>query len=490
MYFIKIFSLIFLVSCGNIWWGNFSVIDVKLADTLEITFSSSPAPQTLKKALSVHGDGEKIEGTLNLEGKKAIFRPGIQFSQLTEYTLNISTLAENEKGISLEKNYHKIFNEKKHRPFKIIDFSPKNEEIMGETHFPIKIVFSDGVDEKSLMNAFSLSPDADVIFNFSEDKTVVTVLPTEEFSRENTYMVKISDTVTSSDNRKLDEQYTSSFAFTDDYSSPNFTVFAAWDDEIHEFSETAELVGFPNDGSIRIEFSKEMNTDEISPYIQIRPEIGRNIITDERNKKIAKIEFTEKLSWNETYTLTLKKGIPDLWGNITSEEKQFSFVADNEQNRPPEFWGVAFDCGENPADEPVFFSATNQFPDIFFNINRFPSAETSEAGVSAKIFLFFSTSRVSNISLKSAMDNIDIQVTNSCMNFSLRKIRISEELPLDREIFREVQGKIGVVEFTSETKNFNRNGLIKLKIHEKFSDEVGNSMAGDVDFILNKKNEI
>jgi hypothetical protein len=202
------------------------------------------------------------------------------------------------------------------------------------------------------------------------------------------------------------------------------------------------------------------------------------------------IEFTEAFPWNETYVLTMKKGIPDLWGNVTSEEKQFSFVTNNEKDRAITFLGIALDCGENPTDEPIFFSSQDMFSDVFFNINRFPPVQSAEAGISSKIFLFFSLSKTSNISLKSAMENTDIQVTNSCIDFSLRKIRICDELPISGEFFNDVPGKLVAVEFTSETKNFNRNGLIKLKIYEELSDEIGNSMDGDVDFILNKKNEI
>ena len=323
MYFIKILPLILFFSCGNIWWGNFAVTDASLTDKVEITFSSPPSHETLENAFSLHCGGEKISGELTVEGSKVIFFPAKKFSSLEEYLLNITTLAENTAGISLEENYSKIFNKKSHEPLKIIDFYPKNESTMNTTDFPISITFDSPIDEKNFTEAFSIKPKIDCIFNFSSDKTQVTILPTEEFSRKETYIVEISDTLHSADKKYLEKKLSFFFTFTEDFSPPNFSLFLIENNEKKNLEENNNFATLPQKGIIQMEFSKEINIDELPSHIQIRPEIDKKIIVDSRDKTKAQLEFPQGLSWNENYILTLKKGISDIWGNSTTQDDHF-----------------------------------------------------------------------------------------------------------------------------------------------------------------------
>ncbi|GHV96648.1 hypothetical protein AGMMS50293_29680 [Spirochaetia bacterium] len=135
--------LVLLVSCGEWFLPPLEVVSIAAEQNVQIVFSASPSPESIKKAFTMTEDSQTLSGDFSFNGKKVIFSPvnGIRINR--EYTITLSTVAEDQKGNSLLKEYIYRFNTKDTTgaPY-IVSITPANESNIITQPEKITIVFS------------------------------------------------------------------------------------------------------------------------------------------------------------------------------------------------------------------------------------------------------------------------------------------------------------------------------------------------------------
>src|SRR5690606_13702831 len=81
-------------------------IDVPLNQLITATFNEKMNPSTITGAsFTVSANGALINGTVSYTDSTAVFTPSTLLAENTEYTGTIKTLAKDERGNALQKDY-------------------------------------------------------------------------------------------------------------------------------------------------------------------------------------------------------------------------------------------------------------------------------------------------------------------------------------------------------------------------------------------------
>lgn len=137
-----VFSFCF-ISCSDVLFPEFKVENVSYDDNkVTVKFSAEVDGDSAKKAISLQEDDTEITGTFFCSGNKISFFPKDGIRKNYDYDLAITTLCEDSKGISLEKDFHYSFSTRdEHTRPEIISISPANQQYIEDELEYISIVF-------------------------------------------------------------------------------------------------------------------------------------------------------------------------------------------------------------------------------------------------------------------------------------------------------------------------------------------------------------
>ena len=261
-------------------------------------------PNPLNIEPAVEGQGDWVSTSIYR------FVPDSPLDGATEYTVTIAEGLEDVTGGELAESF--IWRFTTLRP-SVVTIEPFLE--IGRPTIPtmpITVTFNMPMDQASAQAAISFEPEAEIVFDWSEDGRVVTILPQPRLALATDYQLTVANTARSQNGQAtMDSLTTYSFS----------TVpFPAVVETIPANGTTAERWqrGF------NIRFASPMDLATLEGQITINPDPGEvTYFFDDYNFSL----FTDfDLARNTTYQITIPASAADPYGNILGEDFNFSFT--------------------------------------------------------------------------------------------------------------------------------------------------------------------
>jgi hypothetical protein len=480
------FILLLLVpACGEWFLPPLEVVSLSTDGEVRIVFSAQPSDTSIKQAFSMSEDGKQLSGSFGFQDQTVIFRPVNGLRDYCEYKISISTVAEDTKGNSLLHDFEHVFYTKQDLETPaVISVTPADESSLAlQPHF-IGIGFSEPVDRDSFARALNISPAFAHVLNWNAGSSAVEIIPVKPLSEGSRYTLTISTELRDLRNNHLLNPFTSTFLYGLDKNKP--VISLGWETEAGLSGVLTAAVpngNIPSDCELVLTFDKRIAIDSIAGYIDISPSISRTVIPDLVNRNTARVIFNNTPEWNKPYTIKIKQGITDTFGNKTDTDTDYVIVCNHEKDRPVTFLGGAL----NIISEWKKIDRSTDYSELTLNVVDFP---ISTDKTTVMLYAFRISSEADALSLISAMQAVSISTGNSCAYISIRTMRImtqAEYVASPLYAMVDNTGKICALEIGLEIENSDNSGLITFTIREGIADSLLNTMIETQLFTLNKQ---
>lgn len=500
-FFIRFHVIVFsfcFISCSDVLFPEFKVDNVSYDDKkITVKFSAAVDEDSAKKSISLQEDDTEITGTFLCSGNKISFFPKDGIRKNYDYDLSVSTLCEDSKGISLEKDFHYSFSTRdEHTRPEILSISPDNQQFIEDELEYISIVFSEPVTRESFIDSLEISPAFEYFLDFKDDGNEVHLIPSSPLTLNSDYTITVNTGLSDFSRNNLMEDKKSVFF----YKKKN--VFASCDVSVYDRADTLLTTlsidenkhDIPTDCSIRFDFDHKMDFSAASAYFYFTPSVDYKIIKDEIDGKYIIFELSDA-KWNTEYNITILNGLPDVYGQRYEDIKSFAFTTDNEKNAPPCFVkGIVQTADwEKQAlietDDFCYLSEDKNYSNISFS-----EYYTAGTGKKAEAYLMFYSSNASEgIDIYSLREGLSVSATNSCCQMIIKTISlvgldaVPEKIKvLFNEDFSAASRKINIFNVVFEITNTSKSGEIHFILDNGIKDTLDNSLERKYDFILNK----
>lgn len=300
-----------------------------------VQFSSSMDTVKTNEEFSLSSGSGRADGYYQWSGdcRTLTFTPKQYLAMAEKYTIRVTGSAEDSRGNDLKDEFISTFytGGDLGRPA-VLSYSPAANSIGNPESCAVTIVFSEPVLMNTVYSGISISPSVEGIFTADADGAVVTFTPRYGFSFGNTYTVNISAGVKDEAGNPLLVPAAFRFTVGDDFTKPVLSAYQLLDPHLL-LSESHIVSGAEKDGIIILDFSEEIITDNLESAVSISPAadffvscetVAESGITFTRGK----INFTENLSGEETYTLRINSTVKDLQNNPLDHDYRFLFRTD------------------------------------------------------------------------------------------------------------------------------------------------------------------
>ena len=481
--------LFILLSCANFLLPPLEVISISTKDNIVITLSAQPSEAALKTAFSMTEDGQLVSGYFTFNDRTVTFSPVNGIRENREYFIIITTAAEDRNGVSLLKDFeYRFFTKDNTGAPSVLSISPADQDNLTVTPERISIVFSKPVDIFSFERALSITPAITYVLEWNESHSAVDIIPIRPLSGGTRYTLTISTALTDLYRNALLVPFVSTFLYGLDRNPPVFSV--SWETPNDAFASlTPGTVNsyVPSDSDFLIRFDKPVLIDAIAGFIEITPPISFIVTPDLVAKDNARIVLNQRPEWNRTYTIKVREGITDTFGNRTETEVSYPVIFNATRHRPVTFAGGFL--RNHLVYEYINFAT--DYTALTLNVTHFnPSGYVS---VPTSLYYAFRISEeAESISLVSAMRAISISTRNASAHISIRTMNILS--PSDPE-FNAVycmlnnndDGKLCILRIGIEIENTDNSGFIIFSIRNDIADTLGNTMINSLNFTRNKQ---
>lgn len=492
-----VFSFCF-ISCSDVLFPEFKVENVSYDDNkVTVKFSAEVDGDSAKKAISLQEDDTEITGTFFCSGNKISFFPKDGIRKNYDYDLAITTLCEDSKGISLEKDFHYSFSTRaEHTRPEIISISPANQQHIEDELEYISIVFSKPVTRESFIDSLEISPAFEYFLDFKDDDKEVHLVPKAPLTLNTDYTITVNTGLSDFSRNNLMEDKKSVFFYKkkNDFASCAVSVYDKADTLLATLGANENKRNISTDCSIRFDFGHKMDFSAASAYFYFTPSVDYKITKDEINGKYIIFELSNA-KWNTEYNVTILNGLPDVYGQRYEDIKSFAFTTDNEKNAPPCFVNGIVQTSDwssqtlSETDDFCYLSEDKNYSNISFS--EYYAAGT---GKKAEAYLsFYSSNESEGIDVYSLREGLSVSATNSCCQIIIKTINrieldgIPEKIKvLFGEDFFGVSKKVSIFNVIFEITNTSKSGEIHFVLENVIKDSLNNSLERKYDFILNK----
>lgn len=486
-------------SCSSFLLPPLEIIEVHTGSYITVVFSQRPAKDSVERAFKITENGNEKSGRLSFNDERVIFYPDLPFRTDAEYILTVTTAAETDKGLSLAQTYVKKFTGKpEHIAPRVVSVLPADNQVIDDSYTSLTIHFSEAVDTVSCIKALSFEPSFKWVSSFSPDKKSITVIFSEQLLRGKRYKMTVSTELQDIYGNALINPYISSFYYGNDISPPDYTVSFQNAALVQEYlSENTQTHNVPLNARLSITCNEKINTDTVQNLISFTPPLQAAITVDTENANSIFIDLKDKAQWNTPYTMRIKKGISDVYGNILQEDRYFRFICDSEKNRPVKIIAGFFEIFVDKTGTERFLSIKEEEPyqSFLLKVEDFPTTATGNEKDAVLYYVVDHSAESHAILLLSAMESIRISATNACISITQKNIGIHEITDSEVQDIKPfidafppgtIGGKLSVIKISTEIRNKTPAGTVTFSI-QKLRDDLGNLMQKDWIIPLNKQ---
>ena len=450
--------------------------------SLSFNFSSLPDRGSIERNFTLTADGIRVRGTYHWEGKMMTFLPLTPLELNTDYTINISADAHDTCGLSLDEVFSVNFTTRPEteRPELILCY-PSMYDIVLDSRTEVKLTFSQQVPLNTLYENVSFIPSMTGFWRLDDDEKTAVFSPAESWTQNTRYEIRVSTSLINNNRVTIGREFSSVFTVGTDFEPPKLLL-------IYRITKTGEMIELESDrgyasaaespvenSNIEKEdffllvFSKPVDSVSVKNYVIV--ENGKNLVMENYagyNKEYV-FKFEAPPLYQSRFTLKIKPGIKDIYGNESKEEYTYRFFANGILSKPPKLEGIRIPMA--PFDETnqriMWFDTNSLFSNIQITEEYYPSGEI----VKTWIELYFSVAEGASVDLYSLMEFFRIETSNNVINFSIRTMNI-----LENTEYTPLSGSENIqrVELIGNLINSTNYGLINFQIAPGLRDSFGN----------------
>jgi len=478
-----------ILSCGDWLLPPLEIVSISTEGNIMVAFSTQPSNESIKKAFSMTEDGQSVSGHFIFNDKTVIFAPINGLRPNCAYYITITTMAEDMKGNSLTRDFEYTFFTKQNidAPY-ILNIDPENESNLTVSPDKISLVFSKPIDTISFEKALSITPTVTYVFEWNTEDTSVDIIPIKPLSEGTRYTLTVNTALTDKFKNTLLTSFISTFLYGNDKNPPIISIGWETPDSVSgALISEAINKDIPSDSELIIEFDKRVIIDSIAGLIEINPSVSITVTPDLIEKNSARVKLNQKPEWNKNYTLKMKKGITDIFGNKTETDFLYPIIFNAEKHRPVTFAGGAL----NNNSDYVLINSSTDYSSLTLDVTYFdPSGHTEKS--TELYYAFRISAEADSISLVSAMQAISISTRNACAYISIRTMNILTAADAEfNDIYAlfndNSDGKLCIVKMGIDIENTDNRGYIIFSVHNNIEDTLGNSMIYSQNYTLNKQ---
>lgn len=275
------------------------------------TVDMADLPNPIQITPDIAGVGEWVNTSI------FTFTPATFLDAATVYTVTVDESLVASDGTPLEAGYSWSFKTELPR---VTYFGLLNQDSV-DPETSVSITFSVPMDQTTTQEAFSLTAGNQVVtgdFSWDNDNTVLTFQPSERLDLETTYLVRLGNTA-----RALKGDGAIRENFSGAFTTQPYPGVADTNPRNGDASVDLEYRS-----GISIHFKTPMKRESLENLLVIEPRPAEVTIgMESQNSPLTRSMWANfKLEYETAYTVTLKAGAEDRFGNQIAEDYVFSFT--------------------------------------------------------------------------------------------------------------------------------------------------------------------
>jgi len=431
LFTLLLFCVVLFYSCDILRFSKFEVLSWSPGGgfhsepeniVVSLSFSDDPNKASAERNFSLTGDGNRIRGTFNWEGKKLIFSPLTPLEKNNDYTINLSSDTFNKDGLNMDETFTVFFSTRQDntRPV-LLSFYPEINQTVFNPREEIKLEFSSPVLTRSLHDNVSFSPSMTGLWKLENNDKLAIFTPLEQWAQNTRYEIRLSSSLTDINGMNLRNDFLGVFNTFIDKEIPYLL-------SANRISKNGEIFiltsgindDLEKDDRLSLIFSKPVDSQSLKTYLTI--EDGPNLVMETSpgfNKEFI-FTFETIPVYESRFTLRIKPGVKDNGGNSSKEEYVFRIFANGKFSKPPSLAGIRIPLAPNNETDKnlVFYAADSLFPFIAITNVNYPSGES----VKTWIEFYFDTAQDAFIDLLSVMELFRTETSNNVISFSANQV--------------------------------------------------------------------
>lgn len=481
-------ALALLCSGCTLLAPRFSVVawspsEARIADpngaSLWLLFSGEAEKSSVERAFSFTKDGGAVSGKFTWDGDTLYFSPSEPIEKNHAYVIELTTEAEDDRGVSLDEEFRFAFSTKaeEDRPV-LVSVAPYDGSILDDRYAKVSMTFSESIDRESLYSAFSLSPSVKGRFDWSSGDAACAFVPLEPYAWQTEYSIAIQNGLADLSGNAIAKAHKGRFTIGRDTAAPAVLRMANTVNGIEGAVALTPLSAFAGSWEstwgLVLVFSEKVERDGLESRIRIEPAWSYAIDDAAAFGSTFILKPQERLSRDTLYSVTVAKGIQDGQGNASADEVVFRFMVDGPATASPTVARLRFRSNPEAApasalydDKPCDHSA--DYSSLSIAVSSFGVG----AAVETYADIYFSLAAGASIDLFSLMDELAVEATNSCAAFSIKKMQTSgfaDPQPIAAAGFLPVRVIMDIT-------NSSGSGIVAFKIGDGLVDSAGNPIA-------------
>lgn len=309
----------------DIYPGSHNQI-IPVDSKLSLRFNIPPEKKLVESMFScsdVHGIPVQGYGQWEKQNTKStyVFTPYLPLQEGMKYSLSFSgtVITEDGRTFTVRNEYSFYAGRNGNVPI-LLDYSPASSSVVSIFE-PIILTFSSAMDTIEFENSFSLSPGNALLYNWSNDNTVVTIRPTEKWSNKSLHQWTLDTNTKTAEGLHLIQSYSGRFLVQEDVTNPlldsiSLCFFNRTSNRFDSLPGLNIETDMTNNHSLLLEFNEAVEYSSIQ--CTFNPDVDAYLIEQSPRRFIFKIN--DSFLPAENYELCLRKGIRDLSGNSTQQD--------------------------------------------------------------------------------------------------------------------------------------------------------------------------
>lgn len=432
-------------------------------DGIRITYSASMNRALTEAATELRENGDTISTTFVWDDsdRRLTVRPVQGFTAGSAYELELGIGTEDTAGNSLsEAQIHRVATRSIEADLELSASSPTDGAIDVGLTAGIVLDFNNPLDRVAVLDALSIDPGDDVLYEYDNGDTRLTLTPVTHWTVDTRYIVSISTALLDTQGNALSQDREVRFR-TVAQPAPELTQLLKVDtayvmqDTDFVFTNNSPEV-FEADVAFDATFSslRAVQPAERLDAVSIRPSVDLDLTWAPDGLSVA-IAFAERLNWETEYVLTVL-------------EKDFRFQVDGPDSVPPAL--VA-----------VHFIPNVAAPTTFTNVAYADSIAFPTVGTNA-FDLYIQHAPGATIPLDAALQALSTSTTNGGIDVDVQSLEIAPLNPsappgANQTILRYIG------EYYNNAASI---GTLTLTLGTDLRDSYGNVPADEIIFLINE----
>ena len=438
-----------------------------------IEFSAAVPRGRAEKGILLKENGSTMEVRYDWSGRRVNVTPVAGFSPGHRYDLNAAATIETEDGLNLAREFSVIFYTRPDdtRPTaRIAD--PLPGAVSRNRFQPVVLQFSRPVDRASFYSAVSCSPSFRAAYVWGAEDRSCVMTPLEALKAPLTYTVRVAASLSDTIGNTLGGEVVSWFSEGAVDTGPSVeavvrTVSGVPDPSYQLVPAEASgslsaQTGFESRWGLRIRFDRPVDRAGLDSNITVEPAWGFSLPYEQPAVQTIDLIPAEPFVYGTTYTLTVRRGVADTDGNLSSGDQIYRFKVDGPSSSPPRLQSIAFSTNlPSPAVDVIQGDHSTDYTAL-------DAEGFGNVGTATALVLTFETARGAVLDLASLMTHFSVTATDS--NTTMTVTALSRPVVLDAAR----QSVRADVLFTR-----GGSGLLVFRLSAGFADSLRNATLSD-----------